>query len=250
MTDYALLEKALSDDRVIERSWQNPHMDSPIIIAGTYRGGTSMMTGLCAACGAWTGHTMPGNDFNPKGYFEHEGLKSVLHLMLQISGYNDSDDLPPESLIDTRDADRLHHVLETLMLAEGYQGGPWVMKNPKIPFFWRYFDRIYPDAKWIITRRDKASILKSMQRVNVLTLKPKAEPFTADILSRVIDGYMMRLDSIERQLPADRVRTLSSDDIVAGNMDTLKDVMEWAGLTYDDSAVKEFIEPAYFTQSG
>ena len=60
----------------------------------------------------------------------------------------------------------------------------------------------------------------------------------------------MRLDSIERQLPADRVRNISSDDIVAGDTDTLKDVIEWAGLTYNESAVKEFIEPAYFTQSG
>jgi len=250
MSAQTLLEKAFAQDRNVQTTASNPLMQPPIIIAGMYRGGTSLATALFSLCGAWTGYTMEGNQFNPKGYFENESLKSVLHTMLHMSGYNDSDDLPPEDLLHARiGTERLHHMLEILLLAEGYKEGPWVMKNPKIPFFWRYFDAIYPDAKWVIVRRDKQSVIKSMQRVNVLTIPPRSLPLDDAKLGRIVDGYDMRLDSITRQIPGDRLREISSDDLVSGKLDDLQEIIEWAGLDYNQDKIDDFIEPKYFSSS-
>jgi len=243
---YPLLEKFFSRQGNVVRTWEHSVMAPPVIIAGAYRGGTSLTTAAFALSGAWTGRTMPGNQFNPKGYFENESLKSVLHLMLSISGYNDSDDLPPENLPAFRGTDRLHHILETLMLAEGYAGGPWVIKNPKVPFFWRYFDMIYPQAKWVIVRRNPEAIVKSMTRVNVLTVPMKDMPPTREKLERVVNGYNFRLDAIKKAMPADRFRELHSEKIAARDFSDLREAVRWAGLAFDEKAVAEFVEPEYF----
>lgn len=247
--DLSFLEEALLDHRNPHLTHQKPKMDPPIIIAGMYRGGTSLTTAAFALSGAWTGFTMEGNKFNPKGYFENEAFKSVIHLMLEISGYNDSDDLPPENLPALRPVSRLHHIIETLMLSEGYTGGPWVIKNPKVPFLWQYFDQIYPDAKWVIVRRNLDKVAESMGRVNVLSVPPISGSMSPERLRRVADIYNMRLDRIVRSLPKERYREINSEDVVLESFSTLRETVEWAGLEFNEQAVSDFIEPSYFHKS-
>lgn len=247
--DHSLLLKSLVAGREVHSTAQNPLMAPPIIIAGMYRGGTSLTTAAFALSGAWTGHTMEGNQFNPKGYFENEGFKSIIHMMLQISGYNDSDDLPPENLPDLRPIDRLHHIIETMMLAEGYSGGPWVIKNPKVPFLWRYFDAIYPNAKWVIVRRNVDKVAESMGRVNVLSIPPKKKDLSVENLKDIARMYDMRLDSMRRKLKPEQYREINSEDVADEDFSKLRDVVEWAGLSFNEGAVSDFVEPSYFHKS-
>lgn len=241
-----LLKQTIEQGREPHSTSQNPVMDPPIIIAGMYRGGTSLTTAAFALSGAWTGYTMPGNKFNPKGYFENEAFKSLIHLMIEISGYNDSDDLPPENLPALRPVSRLHHILETLMLAEGYNGGPWVIKNPKVPFFWQYFDQIFPKAKWILVRRNLDKVAESMGRVNVLSVPMKYGQLNQEDLRKVARGYDLRLDAVKRGIPSDRLRELNSEDVASEDFSKLRDIVEWAGLEFNEEAVSDFVEPSYF----
>ena len=138
--------------------------EDPIIVVGNYRSGTSITAGVLHACGAWIGTATPANQHNPKGYFENEALKSLLHLMLMWSRYNDSDKLPPDDLRGFAMFDRFHYLLELAMRGDGYSGGVRVFKNTKIVLFWRYFHQVYPNAKWVIVRRDASKIVESLQR--------------------------------------------------------------------------------------
>lgn len=220
--------------------------EQPTIITGPYRGGTSLVAGIFNLCGAWIGPSMPANRFNPKGYFENEGLKSLLHFMLQMSGYNDSDNLPPDELIKTRSPDRFRHVFESAIAASGYMGGQWAIKNPKIAFFWHYFDDAYPDAKWVVVRRPSEQVVASISRVNPFTVSPVKLPMTRDRLNAIVKGYQERLDSLVRNLPPDRVREVDSKKIVEGDLEQLRDVIAWTGLQFDEAAVSGFIEPSHY----
>lgn len=50
---------------------------SGIWVAGPSRSGTSMVAGLLAAHGVAFGRCVAGDEYNPKGYFEHVYLKSL-----------------------------------------------------------------------------------------------------------------------------------------------------------------------------
>ena len=125
-------------------------------------------------------------------------------------------------------------------------GGQWAIKNPKIAFFWHYFDDAYPDAKWVVVRRPSEQVVASISRVNPFTVSPVKLPMTRDRLNGIVKGYQERLDSLVRNLPPDRVREVDSKKIVEGDLEQLRDVIAWTGLQFDEAAVSGFIEPSHY----
>ena len=49
--------------------------DSPILVTGLPRSGTSMVAGILAEIGIFTGPTIAGGESNPKGFFENEAIR-------------------------------------------------------------------------------------------------------------------------------------------------------------------------------
>lgn len=249
MIDKKRLEQAMSINRIADGTWNHPLMDPPTFILGMYRGGTSLVTAAFALSGAWTGYLQPANKFNRKGYYENNHFNSVMHALLQLSGYNDSDDMPPESLPEYRKTDRLHHIVETLMLAQGYSGGPWVLKSPKLMFLWKYFEEIYPKSKWVIVRRNLDVVAESLERTPAITIPMRNHDLSLKNIRRIVGLYEDRLNSIKSQLPPGRCREINSEDVVNGDWDRLEDIVEWAGLNFDREAFEDFVEPSYFQKS-
>lgn len=53
-------------------------IDAPIVILGIPRSGSSLVAGLFAAHGVWTGHCRAADDFNQTGYWENLDIKRIL----------------------------------------------------------------------------------------------------------------------------------------------------------------------------
>ena len=113
-------------------SQSNP---SCVIVLGMHRSGTSAMSGTLGLLGAkLPNNLMPGNEFNPKGYFESLALYDVNERFL--SDINSSwYDL---SLIDTQNLDTEIKVnfrklfLELLNREYGEETGLFLLKDPRI----------------------------------------------------------------------------------------------------------------------
>ena len=66
---------------------KNKYRRRPILVTGLPRSGTSLIAGLLHEFGAWTGTTLAGDEYNPKGYFEHAGIREdIVKPMLKVLG--------------------------------------------------------------------------------------------------------------------------------------------------------------------
>ncbi|MHC5035113.1 MAG: sulfotransferase [Planctomycetota bacterium] len=138
------------------------NIEPPILVVGVPRSGTSVIAGTLAACGVWTGHTIAGSPPNPKGWFENPEIKNRTNkAMLAEAGYDPlgQDPLPPEAL------DGPLPDISDILESQGYQGGPWLFKDPKTLLCWRAWDRAFPRATWVLAVRRVPEIYASWQKL-------------------------------------------------------------------------------------
>ena len=109
-------------------------MREPIVVLGTPRSGTSLVCGILAAHGVWTGDCREPEPINPKGFFENIAL----------------DDLRVKDALSRNN-------VAAVLRSEGYTGGPWLAKHtPRYAETWRAFDPV-----WVVVRRNPESVLVS-----------------------------------------------------------------------------------------
>lgn len=110
----------------------------PIVVIGSPRSGTSLVAGLFAAHGVWTGICRAADEHNPRGYFEN----------VRLNALRTSRAATPASVFD---------VLES----EGWRPGqPWLVKHS--PSYWEEWLPFGP--RFVLCRRDRAAIVASLAR--------------------------------------------------------------------------------------
>jgi hypothetical protein len=143
-----------------------------------------------ANAGIWFGDTKEGDDYNINGYYENLGITS---LIVQYLKMHDKDNLGkrfhPLGL-----ASRFHGFrknVENIIVSQGYVCGDWFYKDPKIAFCWRMMAYYFPNAKWVIVRRDREQVISSCMRT----------PFMDAYHTRAEWGKMLdRYDSLTNEI--------------------------------------------------
>lgn len=51
--------------------------------------------------------------------------------------------------------------VEMFLVRQGYQFGPWMIKEPRLLDIWRDVNREFPKAKWVLVRRNARDIVAS-----------------------------------------------------------------------------------------
>lgn len=136
-------------------------MQSPILISGAARSGTSMVAGVTEICGAWGGKMFGPQKANAKGMYEHVALRNLTKAYLREIEADPFCQFPlPEitGLMIPRD---WRKNVERIMQNEGYQNGPWFYKCPKMAHIWPVWNFAFPEAKWVIVRRKTGDIVNS-----------------------------------------------------------------------------------------
>jgi hypothetical protein len=138
-------------------------MTDPILITGAARSGTSMVTGVLHAWGLKLGGPLvKATSQNPKGFFEHRAIRQrFLKPLLRSHGFDPRGQrvLPPRDFrVGPAHVVRLRkRFLQMLGPGKGY-------KDAKIILIWRVFEAMFPNARWILVRRDPKSIVDSCIR--------------------------------------------------------------------------------------
>jgi hypothetical protein len=223
--------------RLAEIANMEDYLQRPILITGLPRSGTSMVAGLFDTCGAWTGTTIPGNAANPRGYFEHAIIREeVTKKILKKLGHGPLGviSLPPLNL--TMKVDGLCTIISDIIQRDGYDGeSPWLYKDAKMSLIWPAFEKAFPEAQWIIVNRDTEAVIDSCLRTPFMAQHSSDRYFWESFAA----AYQQRLDRLANNVQS--VISLQSDDILAGNYQSLAKVIRQCGLVFSEDETNAFV---------
>lgn len=212
-------------------------MEDPILITGCARSRTSMIAGIIDLCGAWGGQMAGPNSNNKKGMFENIEIRNNLTKPYLISlGADPMGQFPlPNTMVVEEDwRDRVLRVL----IFQGLRDGMiWFYKGAKMCLVWEQWAFAFPNAKWIIVRRDKQNIIQSCMRTPFMKAFSTEERWSWWV-ERHLEKFKEMLDN---NLD---IYEIDSDNVMEGNLQELRLMVKWLGLEWNEQKILEFIDPS------
>jgi len=220
-------------------------MQPPILITGAARSGTSMTAGIVNICGAFGGVMSGPNQNNQKGMFENSAIRqNIVKPYLKGIG---CDPLGQKPLPSNRQmfeatqeqAARWKERVEAVMKAEGYKEGPWFYKGAKSCLYWYLWHLAYPEAKWIVVRRDANDIARSCMRTSFMRAY------------RDVIGWLRWVEEHEKRFHQMHVAGLQIREVwpkkmIDGDFEEMKSAIEWLGLAWNENMIRAFVDPALY----
>jgi hypothetical protein len=213
------------------------NVHKPIFITGLPRSGTSLVAGLLHACGAWVGNTVPGDAANPRGYFEHVIVRERIVKQLLSRIHCDPLGVHPLSPLDlSLTVSNLKQAMGTILAREDYNASmPWLYKDAKLTLLWPAFARAFPDATWIIVKRDRQQVIDSCIRTPFMAQHGSAHEFW-DVFVAEYEARLTRLaETVERHV------VVEPQKLVGGDYANFTEVLSMCGLQFRKTLVDEFI---------
>ena len=220
-------------------------MRDPIIITGAARSGTSLTTGIIDICGGFGGKVTGPTLYNEKGQFENTHVREdIVKPYLVRLGVDRLAQRPLPDVNKLIPFPELRKEVEDTFIREGYSdnGRPWYYKAVKVCLVWPVWRDAFPDARWIIVRRDGYDIANSCLRTGFM----RAYSTQAGWLEWVAE-HVKRFDEM-KEAGMD-VTEIHSEDIVNGDHAAIrKFVDETDGLEWDQEQIDEFITPSLWKE--
>ena len=202
-----------------------------------------MIAGSIGICGAWTGSTVPGDRAsNPKGFFEHVIIRE--HVIKKLLTHIGCDPLgvrklPPIHL--QGEPPGLVNYIKSIIESDGYKNDrPWLYKDAKLTLLWPYFMKGFPDAKWLVVKRDEEGFINSCLNTHFMKQHSEDRAFWV----KFANEYRIRIEALKDTHA--NVLEISSPDVIAGDFPALETVISKLGLTYNEHKLREFISPNYW----
>lgn len=187
------------------------------LITGVPRSGTSLTARVLQACGLDFGAVNPLHE-------RSEVRDGVVKPFLKVAGFDPFCRSPLPTLdglpLDTPFRD---NVLAALDGADAY-------KDPKAILMWPVWRAAFPEARWVVVRRDRRAIAASCQRTSWMwgQLEPhKREPW--------LETHLTRLEEVQAVCDPNVVEPINPDG--STNVLQLQALVRALGLTWDDEAV-------------
>ena len=213
--------------------------DSPIFVTGVPRSGTSLVAGALGMGGAWLGRTVPGNQFNPQGFFEHSMIREkVVKPLLQGLQCDPLGVQRLPVLAQLPRVDNLRAICRSLLEAEGYSDGArWLYKDAKLSLLWPLFADAFSGAHWVIVRRKSDDIVRSCIRTDFMAQHSSDE----NLWIKWVEHYNQRLELLLSS--GNDCSEIWPQHLVQGDFSTLEQLMSRLGLDWDEQRIREFILP-------
>jgi hypothetical protein len=199
----------------------------PILVLGSHRSGTSLVTGLLAASGMTVGRdVLEAAPDNPKGFFESEPVWRAHEGILAAVGRDWT--RPPATLpVDRLDVGPLTAAVASLQEQATHR---WGVKDPRTLFLLEAWMQVVPRVQLIGVVRDPHAIAASIVTRNGLG---------ADLALAVASAYTRRLAALHRHLGFPLVEFSSDRVAVLGRVKQLAPLLE---LSWDGAAAEELFD--------
>ncbi len=129
-------------------------MESPLIITGMHRSGTSLISSYLQRCGVDIGEELMAPAFdNPKGYFEDSFFVKIHRSIL--ANNKTSMFIPEIRFVDQDICDEINRYAEK-------KTGLWGWKDPRTVIFLNCYQSIFPRGEYIFIFRHPYSAIRSL----------------------------------------------------------------------------------------
>jgi len=222
-------------------------MKDPILIVGCARSGTSMTAGIFNICGAFGGDMYGANAFCQKGVFENIEIRlNIVRPHLKKIGCDPSAQKPlPNNRqvfeVSANEAKAFRGRVQLVIQHQGYRDGEWFYKCPKSCHLWYLWHLAFPEAKWVIVKREHAGIVASCQKTRFMRAYRDAA------------GWQSWVDVHERRFAEMKTAGLNvtefwPSELIAGNFEPAQKLIESFGLTWQEKLCRAFIDPHLYTK--
>ena len=217
-------------------------MIDPILITGCARSGTSMTAGIINMSGAFGGVMAGPNHNNRKGMFENNEIRQNI-VKPYLKGIKcdpkGQHPLPNDSqlyCIDKNFFAKWRVKVIEVMKSQGYEDGPWFYKGAKACLSWYLWHNAFPQAKWVIVRRERKDIVSSCMRTGFMNSFRHPEGWENWAQFHEIRFIQMMIAGLD-------VMEVWPQKMIDGDFSEIKSVIEWLGLEYNKENIKEFVAP-------
>jgi len=205
-------------------------MQEPIIVTGVPRSRTSMTCGTLNALGAFGGDMRGPTKYNQKGMYENRKVVTMVKDYLRSMNCDPNAQHPLPSMDELKSWSNARSQIQRAMTEDGYTGGPWFFKTVKGCHFWPVLHEAFPEAKWIIVRRDPEQIEASCHRTRFMKKAPDWSAWVREH-ERRIEELSNTVDCIEVWPNPNEA-------------ESFVDMVDYAGLEWNGVAVKEVLDPS------
>lgn len=214
-------------------------MLDPIIITGCARSGTSLVAGIVNKCGAWGGDMFGPSQHNQRGYFENKLLRE--QVIKPYLRYINVDPLGQDPLpnINELSYQPLKKQMIKIVREQGYKKGPWFYKCAKACLIWMLLDGEFPNAKWIIVRREPKDIVASCMRTGFMQKRKDTESWR-----KWVDHHLDRFEEMRNS--SMQTWEVWPQKLIDGDVSEMYNAIEAVGLKWDEQAVSDFVAPELY----
>jgi len=183
-----------------------------------------MTCGVLEACGADFGKTIGPHPENPRGFYEHRDVRDkVIKPILRRAGAD------PLGQTKLPDPDQMPIEPNFRRAIESCLDGATAMKCAKAMLLWPLFVEHFPDARYVVVRRDRQQIVESCERTTFMKHRSNWGAWH--------DGNLKRLEEVKANLDAVEVWPDPTDPEV------FREAVEHCGLEFDEDAVAATLIP-------
>jgi hypothetical protein len=221
--------------------------NAPILITGCPRSGTSMVAGVFNICGVFKGmvdrmnENVPIREVHIKNYLRKIGFDA--------NGIYPIAENYPMGYCPEYWGEEFH-----IEMQKQGNNGTWFYKDNRITILWQLFNAAFPNAVWVIVRRNKNDILESCRKTgsmrtfnsvdvcNELQIKTQEEGW-----SWVEGQYVNRFTQIKKN--ARNVFEVWPEKFMDNNYSEIKNVLSFCNLEWKEEEVRNYIEPKIFRRT-
>jgi len=226
------------------------YTDSPILITGAARSGTSMIGACVHLCGAWKGDTGGPSKYNAKGMYENLPLRQDVVKPLLRGLKSDPRGQYPLPLTDNILIPQKFKqtVIDSITKQGWTPDKPWMYKCAKMSLIWPVWQYAFPDSKWIIVRRKTPDIVNSCMKTGFMTEFQNEDTQKKIKVDTEAEGWKWWVNRHEDKFveiinAGLDVKTVWPERMIHADYTQMMQAIEWLGLKWNGPGVIDFIEP-------
>jgi hypothetical protein len=189
--------------------------ESPCLLTGVPRSGSTMIAATINMCGAFAG------EMSKRGMYSNDKIREELALLQEVTTGIDEKWIPVN----------WKREIEDILISQGYKKGMWMYKDSNLSKTWKIWNYAYPNAKWVIVRRRTGDIIQSCMKTGYMT-----EHSTEEGWLTMVHEYEARF--VEMMTEGLNCKIIWPERMVQGNYEQLYELCDWLGLKWNPDALR------------
>ena len=214
--------------------------NKPILITGVPRSGATFIAKIMAICGAEVGGV--------NVMFEHESLTLQNKLLLNSLKIPLTTDLNTKSHTFNVFSTNIKDIVQNSFI----HSLKWLYKSSTLSLTWKYWNKIYPDAQWVIVRRKPSSIINSCTKTAYMDMMKNKKTLKKIGVDTEEQGWKWLIHQYEKQWLEMYKAGLNIMEVYPDRMENqdyhkIGTLLNWVNLEWKDE-VEEMMSPYFIKE--